>query len=133
LVQKYPLIIPYILEKKLACPKIGLLKTDNYELGFLDYILIISVFTHQELDIFVDIFTDISYCFFEESKNKYILSSWYYTRQIFDRALIWMKKLAERTDFLSKETNLVVFCSLSHIVESLLRHKVQNLTEDRIK
>lgn len=81
----------------------------------------------------MDIFTDVSYCFFEESKNKYILSSWYYSRNIFDRALIWMKKLAERTDFLSKETNIAVFSSISHIVESLLRHKVQHLTEDRIK
>jgi hypothetical protein len=127
------LVIPYILEKKLTCPQIGLLKTDNYELGFMDYILTISVFTHQELDAFVDIFTDISYCFFEESKNKYILSSWYYTRNIFDRAIIWMKKLAERNDFLTKETNIAVFSSLAHIVESLLKHKVQHLTEERIK
>lgn len=30
LIYKYPLVIPYILEKKLLCPNLGMLKVDNF-------------------------------------------------------------------------------------------------------
>lgn len=85
------------------------------------------------MDAFIYIFTEVSYCFVEESPNNYILSSWYYARNIFDRALIWMKKISERSDFYTKETNIAIFSSLSNILEYLLRNKSSYLTDEKIK
>lgn len=75
---KYPLIMPYLLEKKIKCPEISLLKQENFELSFIDYILIISPFVNKQLDIFLDYFTNKSYGFIEEKPFYYIKNQEYY-------------------------------------------------------
>jgi len=49
---------------------------------------------------------------------------------IFDRSLIWIKKLADRTDFLDKDTNIAVFSSLVSLVLDLIKYRSAFLNEE---
>ncbi len=124
LMQKYPLCIPYVLEKRVACPQIGLLKTEGHELAFADYVLVVSALTQNSLHGFVHLLCEVPHTFAKQSPSVSFTSAEYYARALFDRALLWLKKLAERADFFERETNLAIFASVTLILEYLLTKRL---------
>ena len=44
-----------------------------------------------------------------------------------------MKKISERSDFYTKDTNIAIFSSLVNIVEYILKNKPDHLSDDKIK
>jgi len=109
--RKYPLTIPYILEKKLKAPEFTFLKKSNI-LTFIDYIILLGPYTCFELSGYIELLSSITYCFPEEEGGKHIPSSWFYARALFDRSIIWMKRLLEKKDFLEQENYVNLFFGL---------------------
>lgn len=64
-----------------------------------------------------------SYCFIEDAPSKFIKSCVINARSIYDRSLLWAKKLAERKDFFENESAYSLFDGIIMHMNFFLNHK----------
>ena len=67
-----------------------------------------NCFTDYDVAYFLETICTVNYCFFEE-KSKLVRSNEYYARYLFERALVWLRKLIDKKDLLENEVFLALF------------------------
>lgn len=123
LMRKYPITIPYVLESRLQVPDIAIIRKDYDALPYIDYLIVMNSFATYKLTSRLYTIATNSYCFVEEAPSRYIKSSVVNARSIFDRSILWAKKLAERKDFFENEAAYSMFDGIVMHLNFMLGYK----------
>lgn len=131
LMRKYPLSVPYVMEKKLRSVRIGFLQR-HPELDLVDYALVMGHYSNYYVNEIVQLICSSDYLFIEEMMSVQSSSS-FYSQRIFDRLLTWLKRCIELKQVYQHETGLSIIDGLLGHLRYFLQHKQEVIGAERVR
>ncbi|KRX05875.1 HECT-domain-containing protein [Pseudocohnilembus persalinus] len=133
LMNKYPLVVPNILETQVQAVEINFLKRHK-EMPFLDFLITMQPFTNYRLTEIIHLLCTQHNAFIEDKKSyNFTSSAQYYAEYIFERNMVWLKRCITLKDFYKHETGLNLVRGFLTTLRYFFREHKQILDKQRIE
>ncbi|KRX02285.1 hypothetical protein PPERSA_04907 [Pseudocohnilembus persalinus] len=140
LIKKFPLIIPHFIERKIEIDiekdLLGIMLKDS-QINFIDYLILINGFANNKFSNILETLCEVSYTFIfdqeNSSKSAPIPTKHHFIKLIFERALLFTKKIADKKDFLNSDILLALYFSTISSLKLILNSYSDILTEKHVQ